>query len=914
MALKADFGCRLLEVDFCTAPEAKILLTDLTWVRADVVQVGAELIAFDEMPKGHQHSFRAARVLAVKHLRRPRVLVRTSHGTTIVSTEHPLLARSHKLARRWVRAADLRPGMQLAFLAGPWEPDTSWDGGWLAGFFDGEGWVSSVKVGYAQNTGPTLDRAEALLTERAFEFWRCNSNSTAQCAITNGLRETLRFLGVIRPTRLLRKSRGIWEGRRTWGKQSPICRVLSVEPLEEGPVVALETTTKTYISDGFFSHNCAIEAKLTGWLCQHAEFMRLAALGVHGALVTHLTGNPYDPTQSDADLKACFKVAKQANPLIYDRAKHCLTGDHEVLTPTGWVRLDAYVEGSAVLQWDPDGTLTFTVPQQVVRTPFSGTLIDCLGRSLSAVMTPDHRIPMKYGASSPWAVKTAGTLPSQGRIPCGGILAGHEEIAPDFLRLIVAVQADATVGSGGAVFTLVKPRKIQRLRALLDRLQIAYTDVPSTGRAGGRRIRVPEATATLVCAWLEGREKYFHLPAFLGLTAACREVVLEELQYWDGHTNPKGGYTYFTSHRRQAEYVQTLAATVGRQALLRIQRPSKNRYGTSPQCAVSFNGRAFARIEALVQTPQPFTGTVYCLSVPSSFFLIRHRDRISVTGNCVYGDLYGQTEYGMMQSFPAEFPTLKVAKEYKRVLHAMAPTVPQFQQDVRQIAYDLNYLGGPTPPAVYSNEVAKVFARNPNLKQHPFGYKHWFWSILGFRKIPYNVYLKRQKAGEPVTVIQGDYCAITLGADAKRVVAFMPQSIAAGILKEALLRLFTPGLPHYIGTAYYGRTPLRAPIHDSGLFEVPVRVWDRVLEAVVTEFTRPVPQLRLDWMRAEDKARMGLGECLSIGVAAKAGPDWGSMEEIHLSAGVGELAAERVKFAEEAGEAEEDACDLGTVA
>jgi hypothetical protein len=228
----------------------------------------------------------------------------------------------------------------------------------------------------------------------------------------------------------------------------------------------------------------------------------------------------------------------------------------------------------------------------------------------------------------------------------------------------------------------------------------------------------------------------------------------------------------------------------------------------------------------------------------------------------VYGDLYGQTAYGMMMTFQESFPTLKIATQYKAILHAMAPTVPKWQNQVRERAYQQNFLGGPG--------------------DHPFGYKHWFWSVLGFRAIPEHVYRKRQRLHEPCAVIQGRYYAVVLGEDAKRCVAFYPQSIAAAILKEALLRLFEPDSPSYIGDAYFGRTPLRAPIHDSGLFEIPNRAFERVLERIVREMTTAVPELPLDWVPAADRVRLKLGSHLAIGVEAKAGKDWASMEKLKI--------------------------------
>lgn len=634
-----------------------------------------------------------------------------------------------------------------------------------------------------------------------------------------------------------------------------------------------------------------IEAVLSGYFMRDPAYIRLAKLGVHAGLASHVLRRPYNPAWPDAQIAAYFKALKHADPIVYDRCKRtvhgCLTTEHDVLTSTGWVPIGEYAGDTPVAQWE-NGTLSFVVPSAVTRVPFQGThLISLFGRSLSAVMTPDHRIPFKYGAATAWTEKTAATLPTQGNIPVGGCLAGTEQVDHDLLRLIVAVQADAAVGCGQVVFHLVKERKIQRLHGILERLGSEYTDVPCACHPTGRRIRLRTTLSDLVLAWLEGKDKLFHLPLFLSLTQVCREVVLAELPYWDGSTNANHHYRYFTTCREQASRVQTLAATVGRQALLREQATGRTGYSSRPLYTVSFNSRYYAAVESLERTEVPYQGTVYCLTVPSGYFLIRHRDRISVTGNTNYG----LTEFGMVRNFPEYFPTLTVARKLKAVYAEMAPALPKWHQHLRELAYQQNFLGGPGA--------------------HPYGYKHWFWSVLAFRGIPYNVYLRRQKLHEPVTTIQGKYYAIVLGEDAKRVVAFYPQSTAAGVLKEVMIRLFDPESPSYIGDAYYGRTPFRAPIHDSILLEIPNRVWDRVVELVFQEMLRPIPELPLDWVEAGVRRSLGLGSHLSIGVEAKCGLDWKNMEAL-AGPEVG-VSGEGTFFPHEE-EDEEEADALGVVA
>jgi uracil-DNA glycosylase len=228
----------------------------------------------------------------------------------------------------------------------------------------------------------------------------------------------------------------------------------------------------------------------------------------------------------------------------------------------------------------------------------------------------------------------------------------------------------------------------------------------------------------------------------------------------------------------------------------------------------------------------------------------------------IHGRGYGLTVAGMVLQFPHLFPTQAVAEKYARIFERMAPGVAKWQRETQVKASVQHYLGGGA--------------------DHPYGYKHWFWSVYSYKRLSvtqyYRLVAKCQRKGEepPVVTINGQHFRVGLGEDGKRVLALYPQGIAAGVLKEALLRLFADrDSPSYIGEVYFGRTPLRAPVHDSALLEIPHRQWDRVVETTCMEFQRPVAELPLPagWGRPA-------GECVAIGVAAKAGDDWGTMEEI----------------------------------
>ena len=226
----------------------------------------------------------------------------------------------------------------------------------------------------------------------------------------------------------------------------------------------------------------------------------------------------------------------------------------------------------------------------------------------------------------------------------------------------------------------------------------------------------------------------------------------------------------------------------------------------------------------------------------------------------VHANNFGMSIYGMCEKFPEFFPTLASATEFQSFYYALAPDLPKWHWALRKHARDEGgKLGGITPPG-----------QTPTIWDHPYGYQHWFWDVLS--ESPTTEFQARKWLRDPtrahrIVYRHGRPFVVKPGGDWNRVVAFYPQSIAAGRLKEAELDLFVPDSPTYIGDCYFGRTPLCGPIHDSLLLHVPNRVVDRVIGIVAEVMQRPSRYLPIppEW---------GWGDYLPIGVAAKIGRNW----------------------------------------
>jgi hypothetical protein len=262
--------------NYCVDPSTRILKADLTWVPAGSVQVDDELIGFDE-GLGESVKMRPSRVEATAMLRAPRVRIVTDHGSVICSTNHrwvlqarEVLSRKRgdvgrryllRMVRRWIPASEVCVGDRLSRACDPWETDQSREGGYIAGLLDGEACVSGRRVVFAQNSGAVLNLYCDILRSRGFSpLINGRRGSDVKAVFAGGAFSHPKLLGMFRPTRLLPKGGQTWNGIRPWGHHTKPAVVLAVEPLPDGEVVAIQTSTRTFFAEGLLSHNCHLSA------------------------------------------------------------------------------------------------------------------------------------------------------------------------------------------------------------------------------------------------------------------------------------------------------------------------------------------------------------------------------------------------------------------------------------------------------------------------------------------------------------------------------------------------------------------------------------------------------------------------------------------------------------------------------
>ena len=255
------------EYGSCVTPDTPILTEDLRWIRAGDVKVGDRLIGLEEHTIKRHGRRRMAVSIVEGTLRRvkPRVRVITDKGEITVTPDHPFLAHSLRGMRgnlQWTEAGVLSAGQIIKFLCDPW--DAGGGDTWLAGMADGEGCLSysrgngAVRVALAQKPGAVMDRMESEVKDLGFMPSRHNNGKGGDVIHIGMLPSVLRFLGTVRPMRLLSNWSKILLERPPSLPEGCWATIKEVEKIHNGDIVSIQTSTRTYIANGFVSHNCVL--------------------------------------------------------------------------------------------------------------------------------------------------------------------------------------------------------------------------------------------------------------------------------------------------------------------------------------------------------------------------------------------------------------------------------------------------------------------------------------------------------------------------------------------------------------------------------------------------------------------------------------------------------------------------------
>ena len=310
--------------------------------------------------------------------------------------------------------------------------------------------------------------------------------------------------------------------------------------------------------------------------------------------------------------------------------RFCLTGDHEVLTDKGWIRLDEWC-GGRIACWNPNGEAVSFQKANALNFPYKGLMYEYCDKRISQISTPEHKMYVKRRYGGEWMVDTVENMECyRPSIPFTGYRQTTSGMEHSILRVLVMVQADGCFADDGSVLLgFTKLRKVERCKMLLRAAGITFTyRVYEENPRPRHQFKIISRNVPL---WLRiFRNKTFDTWLF----DESADVFFDELVYWDGYRSAKNSIQYVTCNKQNADIVQAFAHITGRAAQLKV----KDRREEHPKWSVAY-------VLDIWLTPKnchevrnkpkkfQFDGTVYCAETSTGFFLVRRNGRVWVTGN-----------------------------------------------------------------------------------------------------------------------------------------------------------------------------------------------------------------------------------------------------------------------------------------
>lgn len=485
---------------------------------------------------------------------------------------------------------------------------------------------------------------------------------------------------------------------------------------------------------------------------------------------------------SQAELRTCAKLSGDTNLLaIYrdsTRSLHreraaafygenytkeeyvkCFHPSTEVLTTEGWLKVGEVTTETNLLQAIPknDGLvdLEWTKPNEVYKGK-SDKLMWLKNEGINIRVTPNHRMVGWSNEKAKPHEYIPGLLGRARKWANAGILDEGSNGDEKLLRLAVAIQADGTIRNYGAVtFGFKKAEKIDRLIKFLNDLNIEFTLTEANEVA---RFYIPKQDKLSEAIQYLDDDKTLSWQ-MLSLDLKSRLVILDELQYWDATKDQPGWkmYMYHSYTRKNIDVAQALATTCG-------MKTHQNSTGES----LSIKDHPTSRGGNLTVQEIDYNSEVICLSVPSTYLVVRDVGIPIITGNSKninFGVTYGQSAaaFAQMYHMPQE-----EADEYIKSWWREFPDLLEWTKE------------------------QKAKARKEGLVQSPFGHKRRFHLITDEN----------------------------VGDVEREAVNFLPQNIAAWLTISALCELVDMGIR------------VVATVHDSIVADVPGTMVQTVAETM----------------------------------------------------------------------------------
>lgn len=347
---------------------------------------------------------------------------------------------------------------------------------------------------------------------------------------------------------------------------------------------------------------------------------------------------------------------------IPKRSLHCLEPGTEVMTVDGFKPIEDIAVGDVVAQFNKDTrAIEWVHPSSTVKTKVDKLIMIGYKNRFKVGYSDRHRMLIEHTVNKgnkgheqrvEYQDKYPEELSLNGSnriITAGKALCTQEHLTP-LERIYIAMNADGSVqyqSSDGKYYVLFRAKKEckkERFKQLLIDADITYT-TPKDSRDGYE---------SYACRLDVNPKDFWDSFDITELGYEKAKEFIDELVKWDGWEGMRksgsgksfDGRCWFTTKQDQADFVQMVATLAGLTTTVSITERKERKWSETmvdrrdstdckPQINIEFLNKTSRGVATMQRTVEEYDGYVYCITVPSTYFVARSKDKyVFVTGNC----------------------------------------------------------------------------------------------------------------------------------------------------------------------------------------------------------------------------------------------------------------------------------------
>lgn len=384
--------------------------------------------------------------------------------------------------------------------------------------------------------------------------------------------------------------------------------------------------------------------------------------------------------------------------IVIDPFMGCYDESTEVLTRRGWVFFSDTLETDEFITRQVGGNLSYQKASAFQVYDYEGEMISFKARSTDLLVTPNHNMLVQSHADF-CAGRDARLIPAQDlrqkvyRIPCGGCYTPESSHLSREMMYLIGLYV-----SEGYLDPKYPDVIICQNRGEKNDQMLSWVSSFEPRSRGNRRFRVRLALKDFLFIKENcGVSKYRKFLSPQILSNEHLDALFAAMILGDGSVSKDGQHQYYTVSPRLADAFQEVCLKLGYDSTLTVRpaRESSSRpiKGTVPVFTICVRRAQSKKIKSEEHISViPYTGRVYCVTVPAHTLFVRRNGRTSWCGNSgstlvaaldTGHDIIGidqEEDYVKIADARVRHYDREVLRKHETVIESDHPSVPEVQE------------------------------------------------------------------------------------------------------------------------------------------------------------------------------------------------------------------------------------------